>query len=284
MYIIRDRKSKRILHINKAPLTKRLKAEQVYPGFNKKTMELLKSSLDRLPMHYTIDAKGHIKPMPVKEQVKQGLVAMGAHQKIEGNAIVTKSLAEQVAEGLRSINEPFEWIDENDQLARRTPEQLVAGKHITTEAHLEQVNRMVNARTNKRIEQAYPVRTELRITKDFTLWMYEERPANDAREEAMLDMEAFVNSTRDEARALKVKAAKQAGIRVEEKAAPKPAPAPRKPKASAPEPASAADTQEVPDEYWTVAALRKWLAANDISYVNRDSKSELLEKINAARS
>ena len=129
---------------------------------------------------------------------------------------------------------------------------------------------------------------ELRITKDFALWLYEGRPANDEREQAMLAMEHFVGEVRSEATALKEAAAKNAGIAIPAKPKPKPKlkpklePAATSAPAKAPKPAATAE-EKAPDEFWTVKALRAWMKERSIDYVNRDSKIELLEKIEAAR-
>ena len=284
MYLIRDRKTQRILHIDKAPLSAKLKATDVYPKFDKATMELLKTDLETLPRHYKVDGRGNIKPLSVKEQVVQGLMKLQPHQEVQGDAIVNKPLARQVAEGLRSINEPFEYVDDSDSIATRTPQELVDGKHIKTREQLEAFNTLVNAQVTSSIWAKYNTAIELRITKDFALWLYEGRPANDAREQAMLDMEHYVQQQRSEAAALKAEAAKNAGVAVPAKPEPKPI---AKAVACAPEPAATAETPEVPeeepDEFWTVSALRAWMNQRNISYVNRDSKNELLEKIKAAR-
>ena len=115
------------------------------------------------------------------------------------------------------------------------------------------------------------------------LWMYEGRPKNDPRESTMLEMEAYVHALRKEAKQLKAAANKlrSGGAPDEEPELIPPPPAPAT--TNAPE-ATTTTTDEAPDEYWTVSALRAWMNERNISYVNRDRKPELLEKISAARS
>lgn len=278
MYVVRDKKTGRTLAISKAPLSEKLKAKDVFPRFDSKTMELLKTDLDALPAHFSVDATGKVKPQTAAEAAKAGKIKLPAHKHVKGGKIVDKPVGQLHKEGLLRLNEPFEYLTPAGEIKRYTNAQLVAKKLLTTDAHIDTVIAAINRKTAGLIEQSYPPRTEIRITKDFALWMYEGRPKNDARETAMLEMEAHIQKVRTDAAALKEKAET---LRPGKPAKKKKAPAAEKPK-EAPKPAATADAGETPDEYWTVEAIRNWMTDRNIEYVNRDRKPELLEKIKAA--
>ncbi len=282
MYIVRHRKTKRILHVDKSPLSKKLKPRELYPSFDKSVMELLKTDLPKLPQHFTVDRNGLVKPMTLEQQVEAGVRKLLPHQKIKGNAIVPKTLREKVESGVLVLDAPFEHINSKGKRVKRSASQLIKSKLLTTDAQVDRVLAMIAKDTLAAIEQVYPIRNELRITKDFSLWMYEGRPADDEREQEMLNMEAYIHSVRAEAESLKAAAneLRPGGAKKRPKAVAKP-----RAKAPAKNAAAIAKTEEAqPDEYWTVARLRTWMTDRNIAFVNRDKKPELLDKIKAARS
>lgn len=286
MYIVRNRKTQRIIHVNKAPLSAKLKAKDVYPTFDAEVMELLKTDLDALPAYFEVDRHGKIKVLSLEQQVKSGKRVLQPHQKLKGGAIVSKTLEELVKEGHTTLNEPFEYL-KNGKRAKRTAAQLIQQKLISKPEHLDAVVTLIDRDTITAIEGLYPPRTEIRITKNFALWMYAGRPKDDDREQAMLDMESFIQSVRADAAQLKATAASLVGAAAKPKKSGTKKPKPAAPKAAVETPIvpaakPVADSTEQPDEYWTVARLRVWMTDRGIAFVNRDKKPELLEKINAA--
>lgn len=104
MYVVRNKKSKKILHINPAPLSQKLDGTNVFHGFDPKKMEIGRWEGPVLPEHFEIDKKGRVVELSLPMKVKKGLVELAPHQKIEKGEIVDKSLAEQVKEGLVSLS------------------------------------------------------------------------------------------------------------------------------------------------------------------------------------
>jgi len=104
VYVVRNKKSKKILHINPAPLSQKLDGTAVFHGFDPKKMEIGRWEGPVLPEHFEIDKKGRVVEFSLPMKVKKGLVELEPHQKIEKGEIVDKSLAEQVKEGLVSLS------------------------------------------------------------------------------------------------------------------------------------------------------------------------------------
>ena len=114
MYVVRTKKTKEVLFINHAPLKDKLKGKDVWPEYDARTMQVLKSKLPDLPAHYRVDENDLIVALTNKELVEQGLLELGPHQKLEKGKIVDKTMAEKVTDGLIALDEPFEYIDTND--------------------------------------------------------------------------------------------------------------------------------------------------------------------------
>lgn len=127
MYIVRDKKTREILHKNPAPLGQQLLNEEVYFKFDPKKMEIGK--LDgELPEHYRIDENGMITELTLQEKVKKGIILLESHQKTEGNEIVEKTLAEKIEAGLIEIEPGQNVIDEqiiNKPLQEQLDEKLI---------------------------------------------------------------------------------------------------------------------------------------------------------------
>lgn len=126
MYVVIDKKTKDVIHVNPAPLSQKLSPKEVYFKFDDKHMQMGCFDGD-LPEHFDIDAKGNILPLNLEEKIKRGLVkvrdadkpveasasvydeagslVLSAHQKVVGDQVVEKSQQEQVDEGLVSLEE-----------------------------------------------------------------------------------------------------------------------------------------------------------------------------------
>ena len=154
MYVVRHKTSKKVLHVNPAPLSQALAGKDVYFRFDPETMEVGRSDKTALPEQFDIAADGGIDPvvrapahpggsssaparppaapaLPVPEltaeqKVAAGLLKLAKHEKILANSIVPKTRAELARDGLVSLA-PDEEIA-GDQIVRLTPRQLLNKK------------------------------------------------------------------------------------------------------------------------------------------------------------
>lgn len=122
MYAVREKKSKKIIHINPAPLKQALEGKDVYSKFDARKMEIGKSE-GPLPEHYDITADGEIVELGLEEKVKAGIIELEPHQKVENGEIVEKTLAEKATEGL--INLAPDQKVEGDQIVAKTPAEML---------------------------------------------------------------------------------------------------------------------------------------------------------------
>lgn len=105
MYVVTTKKSKKLLHINPAPLSQELEGTDVYHAFDPKKMEIGRWEGPVLPEHFEVDKKGQVVELSVEKRIKQGLVVLGPHEKLEKGEIVEKSPTEAVADGQKSRDE-----------------------------------------------------------------------------------------------------------------------------------------------------------------------------------
>lgn len=128
MYIVRNKKTQEILHINPAPLSQKLRGKDVYYNFDKETMEIGKTDSTTLPEYFTIDAQGYIRELSLEEKVKKGLIQISPDQKIDGEQIMEKTISEKLKEGLVTL-EPTQKVVTHmgeEMIVDKTPSELIA--------------------------------------------------------------------------------------------------------------------------------------------------------------
>ena len=120
MYAVREKKSKKVIHVNPAPLKQALEGKDVYFKFEARKIEIGKIE-GPLPEHFDITADGEIVELGLEGKVKAGIIKLEAYQKIENDEIVEKTLVEKAEEGLLELE----------------PEQKVEGDHIIAKPLIE---------------------------------------------------------------------------------------------------------------------------------------------------
>ncbi|RPH32889.1 MAG: hypothetical protein EHM93_07535 [Bacteroidales bacterium] len=149
MYIVRDKKTKKVVHINPAPVAQNLNGKEVYYKFDPKKMEIGRT--DELPPEYfDINKKGEIVGISLSDLVKKGKVKLEKHQKVEKNQIIDKSVSELVAENLL-ILQPSQKVDKDkivtkslkeqvdEGIIKLSPNQKIKGNEIVDKSISEQV-------------------------------------------------------------------------------------------------------------------------------------------------
>lgn len=154
MYIVRDINSKKIIHINPAPLEQNLEAQDVYYQFNAESMEIGKTDLYYVPENFEIDKNGVIietvaevyragaeqiiSPLPtLAEQIAAGLITLSPYEKLEGEGyegqIVPKTISEQVADGLLTLfpNQKITGTGYEETIEPKTVKELLQEQVIT---------------------------------------------------------------------------------------------------------------------------------------------------------
>jgi hypothetical protein len=177
MYIVRYIKSKKIVHINPAPLEQNLTAEDIYYQFNAKTMEIGKTDLEYVPESFMIDENGNIietiaetsgsdaaaaqtnnLPLTLAEQIAAGLITLSPYEKLEGEGleakIVYKTLSEQVADGLLTLqpNQKISGTGHEETIELKTVKELLQDRIIT----LDDIPKMIeNGETTLSLEELF---------------------------------------------------------------------------------------------------------------------------------
>lgn len=159
MYIVRDKKSKALIHVNPAPLSQKLKPQEVYFQFDRTTMEIGKSDAAELPAHYTINRKGEIVELPLQTLVNQGVVKLKPDEKVVENRIVPKTLAEKVAAGLIKLPSHYKLVGEG-------PDETVEEKTLSEQVReglltLAPFQRIVGTGADEQIVGVTPIAVPL---------------------------------------------------------------------------------------------------------------------------
>ena len=123
MYIVRNKKTKKIIHLNPAPSTQKLKDKEVYFKFNRKTMEMGKTEGD-IPEYFDINKKGEIVELTPGEKVRAGIITLKPEQKIANNRIVEKTLSQKIAEGLIMLAPNQKIVGE--EIMEKTDHEMLA--------------------------------------------------------------------------------------------------------------------------------------------------------------
>lgn len=132
MYIVRDKKTKQIIHINPAPLLQVLEGKDIYYQYNSETMEIGKTDLLELPEHYIIDSQNNICQLSLEEQVKQGIIQLGPSQKIVDNQVVEKTISEKIKDGLINLDRTQKVVGSGAEeiIINKTPSEMINEKII----------------------------------------------------------------------------------------------------------------------------------------------------------
>jgi len=99
MYIVRDKATRNVLHVNPAPVEQQLEGTDIYFRFDPKTMEVAKGELPEVPAHFDIDQHGRMLAWTLERQVKEGLKKLPPELKAVGDRVVPKTTADRVADG-----------------------------------------------------------------------------------------------------------------------------------------------------------------------------------------
>lgn len=105
MYVVRNKATHEILHIDYSAMAKSVSGEEVYSGFDAVTMEVGWTSKSYIPIYFDIDEDGEVVEISVERQVSEGLRKLAPAQKLVDGRIVQKSLDELLTEGIVELGQ-----------------------------------------------------------------------------------------------------------------------------------------------------------------------------------
>lgn len=124
MYIVRDKATRKIIHVNPAPVSQELEGADVYYQLDPVTMEVGRGELSQVPEHLDIDERGLIVPWTLERQVKEGIKMLPPELKAVGDDIIPKTLADRVADGTLKLKPTEKLV--GDRIDRKTGAEQVA--------------------------------------------------------------------------------------------------------------------------------------------------------------
>ena len=193
MYVITPKSSHQILHSYPGDLSLKLSGNQIYSGFDPKTMNVLKSALGYIPTVFKVDKKGYIHEKTRKEKLvdsdisfeevfdisrltKAGVTNKGA----TGAGVIDAGLSEE------SGGESFDPVA-----------FVLAHKLVDSQQKFQLVLAYLNARLEYKINQQYPVGKELKIIKSYMDWCDEGKPNKDLRQTNYQTMNSDIASIKE---------------------------------------------------------------------------------------
>ena len=234
MYAIRDKTSFEAIIYHYVEYDSQITATDFYDDFDPETMEMAwtQGETESFPSYFSINqdhkavaltleeavTEGYLQLHPEEkivdntmvrksnqELVDEGLLELELHEKLVDDRIVQKSNHELAAEGLLTLNDPFEYIDQEDQIQRYTVAELMEKDLIKTQAAANACLKKLDDILERDIRSEYSTGYESKLTKRYLEWMNEGKPANDNdnREEKFLTMQRRIDEIRLEHKGLR---------------------------------------------------------------------------------
>lgn len=223
MHVVRKIDDKSILFLEFETNEKSFDIAYMYPEFNPDIMEYGYADMPELPEFFEIDnhqiveisiyeaiekglfsinddekiVDGEIVEKSLEELVSQGLLEIADDEKIVDGEVVLKTLKEQVAEGIVEINEPFEFVNDEDQIDYHPLNYLIDNGLIKTESQVELSIKIINDSLEKEVQETYSPGYESKLTKGYIEWISDGKPEGDSRFTAYNTMQLKIASIRD---------------------------------------------------------------------------------------
>ena len=198
MYVIRDKNSFEAIIYHYVEYDSQITATDFYDSFDPETMEMAwtQGETESFPSYFSINQDHKAVPLTLEEAVTEGYLQLQPEEKIVDNVIVLKSNQELVDEGLLTLNDPFDYVDQEDQIQRYTVAELMEKDLIKTQAAANACLKKLDDIVERDIRPEYSAGYESKLTKRYLEWMNEGKPANDSREEKFLTMQQRIDEIR----------------------------------------------------------------------------------------
>ncbi|MCH8303730.1 MAG: hypothetical protein IIB94_01220 [Candidatus Marinimicrobia bacterium] len=151
MYIVRDKKTKKVIHVNHAPLSQKLSEKEIYFKFDGKKMEIGKTDRSELSEQFHINKKGEIVEFTLQDKVEAGILTLDPAEKVEGDQVVQKTLREKAAEGIITLEPDRKIVGEGDdeRIEQKTFIEKVAEGLVKLEPDQKLVGEEIVEKTSK---------------------------------------------------------------------------------------------------------------------------------------
>jgi hypothetical protein len=153
MYIVRNKVTKEILHVNPAPSSQKLTGTQIYHLFDPESMEIGQIESASIPEHFEINDRGQVIELSLGEKVARGIIVLRKDQKIQEGQIVQKTLSEQIADGLISISQRDKIVGEGpeERIVEKTIAELISEDLINLEPHQKVMDGTIVDKTSQEL-------------------------------------------------------------------------------------------------------------------------------------
>ena len=141
--------------------------------------------------------KGKVVDKTLEDLVTDGLYQLQPFEKIINGEVIQKTLEEQVEDGILTIDVPFEYIKEN-QIFTYTLEQVISNNLINTLELANELKLRVYKLIENNIAKEYSYSYEVKMIKEYGLWLAENKPTDDYREQNFNTMQARIDNIKSD--------------------------------------------------------------------------------------
>ncbi len=114
--------------------------------------------------------------------------ALSPHDKIEKGYVVPKTDADRVADKTLELEEPFGYLDDKGRLKTRTIDEILDLNLLKTMDQCKKAMVYLGADLEKEIKKEYTIGYQMKIMRNFMLWMADDKPPDDKREQRFHEM------------------------------------------------------------------------------------------------
>ena len=176
MYIVIEKSTENILHIDPSELSLNLSAEEVYSGFDAEKMELFKSKLSYVPDFYSIDDQGFIVEKSMEDKVTEGIIGFDELFHFEPNPTTSDTGKE----------DDMKWVS-----------FVIKNELIKSKEQCSSVFKFLDDKFENEVSQKYRPGIESKLMKDYIEWMEEGKPQDDKRQKKYQEMKAAINEIKE---------------------------------------------------------------------------------------
>jgi hypothetical protein len=141
MYIVREKATRKLIHVNPAPVSQQLEGTDIYYQLDPENMEVGHAELAEVPEYFDIRSDGTIVPWTLERQIKERVKLLPPELKAVGDQVVEKTLTEKVADGVIQLKPTEKLVDDTiqqksiteqvaDGTVQLSPTQIIDGEQI----------------------------------------------------------------------------------------------------------------------------------------------------------
>ncbi|MEM7509294.1 MAG: hypothetical protein AAF388_00095 [Bacteroidota bacterium] len=172
-YLLFDINNQKILNISSSELPpSEINPKELFPSFTAGKMQVVWTSMGRIPSHFRIGPNG-------KLISSEGAIT----DQLDSDSLKKQGIIKT------DFNPPSDTKKSPKPSSMPMDLSTIVNEDLVNSAEdLKVFDNRLQSGIHRRVTQAYPLRVELRIYRNYLIWLAEGKPKNDPREERFLNM------------------------------------------------------------------------------------------------